>query len=267
MSIHIRHISAHYGQKPVLHDISIADFHPGQCLGLIGPNGAGKTTLFRCLAGLQPCTGDVAIGDKALKTSTRTQWSRVVAMMPQQYDAAIALSVFESILLALKSQGNWHVEAKDLAAVEHVIAELDLGELAERPLHALSGGQKQMVALARLLVRKPPLVLLDEPTSALDLHRQIAAMQTMRNALNTHGISSIVIMHDLNLAAEYCDRLLLLDQGRLLLDDTPENVLSSPALAQTYRVQSALEKTRRGTCYVDCWLKNTLGQYENISHD
>lgn len=254
MSIRISHIGTRYGQKTVLHDITVSDFQPGQCLGLIGPNGAGKTTLFRCLAGLQACTGDVDIGGKRLKNSTRTQWSRTVAMMPQQYDAAIALSVFDSILLALKSQGNWHVNDQDLAAVEEVIRELDLGALAERPLHALSGGQKQMVALARLLVRKPPLVLLDEPTSALDLHRQIAAMQTMRKVLNTHGISSIVIMHDLNLAAEYCDRLLLLGDGRLLLDDTPENVLASSALGDTYRVESAVEKTRRGTCYVDCWL-------------
>lgn len=255
MTIRIRHISARYGKTPILHDISIADIEPGVCLGLIGPNGAGKTTLFRCLSGLLPCEGDVEVGGKRLGSTSPTAWSRLVAMMPQQYDAAIALSVFDSILLALKNQArSWRVGDEELAAVESVIAELNLHELADHPLHALSGGQKQMVALGRLLVRKPPLVLLDEPTSALDLHRQIAAMQTMRTVLRTHGISSIVIMHDLNLAAEYCDRLLLLDRGRLLMEDDPESVLSSAQLSTTYRVHSALEKTRRQTCYVDCWL-------------
>lgn len=254
MTIDIHHINSAYGNKRVLHDISVRHIKAGDCLGLIGPNGSGKTTLFRCLAGLQACSGEVRVGEHCLQSSKRVLWSQTVAMMPQQYDAAIALSVFDSILLALKSQGNWRVSEDNLNAVEAVIDELGLGALAERPLHALSGGQKQMVALARLLVRKPPLILLDEPTSALDLHRQIAAMQTIRRIIGKHGISAIIIMHDLNLAAEYCDRLLLLDNGRLLLDDTPAKVLASAQLGETYRVQAALEKTARQTCYVDCWL-------------
>lgn len=254
MTIDIHNISSAYGNKQILHDISVPAIEAGDCLGLIGPNGSGKTTLFRCLAGLQPCSGEVCVGERRLQSSKRAVWSQTVAMMPQQYDAAIALNVFDSILLALKSQGNWRVTPDNLAAVEAVIDELGLGALSERPLHALSGGQKQMVALARLLVRKPPLILLDEPTSALDLHRQIAAMQTIRRILQKHAISAIIIMHDLNLAAEYCDRLLLLGDGRLLLDGRPAQVLASAQLGETYRVQTALENTARQTCYVDCWL-------------
>lgn len=252
--ITIKDISTAYGGQRVLDGVSVREIGAGECLGLIGPNGAGKTTLFRCLAGLQACTGEVAVGAKRLQATPRAAWSRVVGMMPQQYDANIALNVFDSILLSLKSQGNWRVNGQDLQAVDKVLADLGIAHLSEKPLYALSGGQKQMAAIARLLVRDTPFVLLDEPTSALDLHRQIAVMQTIRKVLRERRIAGIVIMHDINLAAEYCDRLLLLGEGRMMADDVPEKVLAHEKLAELYRVHTALENTARATTYLDCWL-------------
>ncbi len=250
----VKHLSAGYRRKQVLFDISIDAINCGELIGLIGPNASGKSTLFRSMAGLMASDGEVMIKAQALSQTPIAVWSRVVGMMPQQYDVQIALTVFDSILLALKSHNRWRVSSDDLQQVEQVLDTLNLNHLSERQIFELSGGQKQMVAMARLLVRQPPLMLLDEPTSALDLHHQLSSMQAIKTMTKNHHMASIIALHDLNLASAFCDRLLLLKQGRLLLDGNPDEVLSSPLVGETYNVNIQLQRTRRGRCFVDAFL-------------
>lgn len=201
-----------------------------------------------------PSKGEVIVDGKSLHKTPKALWSKVVGMMPQHYDVHIALSVFDSILLALKSHGGWRVNENDLKLVERVLDTLNLNHLSEKQIYELSGGQKQMVAMARILVRKPPLILLDEPTSALDLNYQLSSMTTIKKVTQQQGLRSIIALHDLNLAAAFCDRLLLIKQGHLLLDGKPKEVLSNPLVKETYNVNINLENTSRNTYFVDAFL-------------
>ncbi len=255
----ISNLSASYGRKQILFDITIPDLKPGELVGIIGPNAAGKSTLFKSLAGMLPIKGEINIAGADLKKTSTADWSNIVGMMPQQYNVQIALSVFESVLLALKSHGHWRVTDENLQAVAKTLDVLKISHLAERKIYELSGGQQQIVAMARLLVRDLPMILFDEPTSALDLHHQLNSMQTIRQLTQDRNIISLIALHDLNLAATFCDRLVLIRQGHIMLDGKPQEVLSHAHIEDVYGVNVRLEKTARDTLFVDAFLNQPLG--------
>lgn len=250
----ISQLSASYGRKQILFDVNIPRLKAGELVGIIGPNAAGKSTLFKSLAGLLPIKGNVEVAGKQLKNTALAQWSNIVGMMPQQYNVQIALSVFESVLLALKSHGDWRVSEENLQAVAQTLEMLNISHLSERKIYELSGGQQQMVAMARLLVRDLPMILFDEPTSALDLHHQLNGMQTIKQVTQQRQIISLIALHDLNLAATFCDRLVLIQQGKIMLDGLPQQVLSHSHIEQVYNVNVELGRTPRGTWFVDAFL-------------
>lgn len=255
MSLAIDGVSAGYGRQPVLHHMTIEPIEEGQFVGVIGPNAAGKSTLFRAIAGLvRPSAGRLVLGGDDLARLGRRERARRVAYMPQAFGCNAILTVFESVLLALKQTTGWRVAADDLHQVGRTLAALRLSHLAERGLTELSGGQSQMVAVAQVLVRDPSVVLLDEPTSALDLHHQLSIMGSVRREMRARGRIVLAALHDLNLAAEFCDRLILIREGRVIADGAPTDILARAEIGQTYRVRTALERTRRGSLYVDASL-------------
>ncbi len=142
----------------------------------------------------------------------------------------------------------------DLQQVSSVLQALGLSHLADRGISKLSGGQAQMVSVAQTLVREPRLVLLDEPTSALDLHHQLSILSTIRSFMQDKNMIVVAALHDLNLAAQFCDRLVLIKEGEVLADGKPADVLSLDAIDDTYRVRTNLERTSRDTLYVDARL-------------
>ncbi|MCL3883959.1 ABC transporter ATP-binding protein [Marivita sp. GX14005] len=255
MSLTIENLRAGYGRRIVLQDVSIPDIRPGAMVGLIGPNASGKSTLFRTLAGLlRPVSGKVRLGGADLAALPRRERARQVAYMPQAFGCNAVLTVFESVLLALKQNAGWRVREGNLARVSETLAALHLTHLAERGIADLSGGQAQMLAVAQTLVRDPRLVLLDEPTSALDLHHQLSVLSSVRTEMARRGTIVMAALHDLNLAAEFCDRLVLIRDGAILADDRPARVLALPEVGRTYRVTTSLETTRRGSLFVDAVL-------------
>lgn len=255
MSLAIDGLSAGYGQVPVLHDVTLAPIEPGQLVGLIGPNASGKSTLFKTLSGLvRPSVGTIRLDGDDLCSLPRRERARHVAYMPQAFGCNAILTVFESVLLALKQTTGWRVGTDDLDRASQALASLSLTHLADRGLGQLSGGQAQMVAVAQTLVRDPSVVLLDEPTSALDLHHQLSIMASVRREMRARGIVVMAALHDLNLAAEFCDRLILIREGRIVADGAPAGILALPQIGETYRVETALERTRRGSLYVDARL-------------
>lgn len=255
MSLAIDNVSVGYGRVPVLHDVTIAPMEPGQFVGVIGPNASGKSTLFKSLSGLlRPADGTIRLGNDDLGTMRRRDRARRVAYMPQAFGCNAILTVFESVLLALKQTTGWRVGAQNLDRVSRTLAALNLDHLADRGLGDLSGGQAQMVAVAQTLVRDPAVVLLDEPTSALDLHHQLSIMSAVRREMQARGAIVMAALHDLNLAAEFCDRLILIRNGRVVADGPPTEILALSEISETYRVETALEHTRRGSLYVDAKL-------------
>ncbi|MCK7610821.1 ABC transporter ATP-binding protein [Roseibium sediminicola] len=255
MTLDIQDLTAGYGRKAILRNISVPAIEPGSFVGVIGPNAAGKSTLFKTIAGLiRPLAGEVRLGDRSLAHLSRRDRARAIAYMPQAYGCNALLTVFESVLLALKQTSGWRVREDNLTQVSATLASLRLSHLADRGISDLSGGQAQMVAVAQTLVRAPRMVLLDEPTSALDLHHQLSILGSIRSQMKARGTIVMAALHDLNLAAKFCDRLVLINQGRILADGRPEEVLGLDAIGETYRVTTTLETTRRGSFFVDATL-------------
>lgn len=255
MSLSLQNVDLSYGRNQVLFDVSIADVKRGEFVGLIGPNASGKSTLFRAITGLvKPSAGRVVLDGTNLADLRRGERARRVAYMPQAFGCNAALSVFESVLLALKQTTGWRVKPDNLRRVEEVLNELSLSHIAERGIGALSGGQAQMVAVAQTLVRDPSLVLLDEPTSALDLHHQLSILTAIRKAIHSHEMTGIAALHDLNLAAQFCDRLILIRDGRIVANGLPKEVLALAEIGETYKVTTHLNHTSRGSLFVEAVL-------------
>ncbi|MDE3189859.1 MAG: ABC transporter ATP-binding protein [Acidobacteriota bacterium] len=202
---------------------------------LIGPNGAGKTSVLRALCGLLPFAGDARIAGRDVRSFGRRELARLIAFVPQNPATPSELTVAEYVLLGRTPHlGYLGVEGRrDRAAVTHALERLDLLPLAQRGLGSLSGGELQRAVLARALAQEAPVLLLDEPTTSLDLGRQQQALDLV-DALRGDGLTVFSTMHDLTLAGQYADRLVLLDRGALAVEGTPREVLSPENLAAYY---------------------------------
>jgi iron complex transport system ATP-binding protein len=199
----------------------------GEWVGLIGPNGAGKTTVLRALAGLVSFTGVIELDGGALKSSSRRQIARQVALVPQNPETPAALTVAEYVLLGRTPHiGYLATESHaDEQAAATALERLALTAFADRPLDALSGGERQRVVLARAIAQQAAILLLDEPTSALDLGRQQQVLELVDDLRQEGDLTVIAAMHDLTLAAQYADRLLLLDGGQVVSEGDASEVL------------------------------------------
>ena len=209
----------------------------GEVVGLIGPNGAGKSTLLRCALGLmRPQSGLVKVLGQDLSTYTRLALARTLAYVPQHSGAGMALSVADMVALGRSPHRGLHSAAHEQAVVFNAIERLQLLPLAMRPFSELSGGQRQRVLLARAVAQQARLMVLDEPTSDLDLRHQITALGVVRQLADEQGTAALIAIHDLALAGRYCDRLVLLHQGRVHAQGPWQQVLTPDNLAQVYGV-------------------------------
>ena len=247
MSIRIDGLSFSYGSTPVLDDVTLQAARPGELVGLVGPNAAGKSTLLKCAAGLLRADGRIWLSDEEIRTSE--QWRtlrRQVTYLPQEYASTATITVFEAILVARQQTASWIVGDDDIAAVATILDDLRLEPLALRYLSELSGGQRQMVAVAQALAREPRVLLLDEPTSSLDLQRQLELLQLVQALAAERSMTVLIALHDLNLAARFVDRLVILHQGRAYADGLPAEVLTEMMLWHVYGVEARVERDTDG---------------------
>jgi iron complex transport system ATP-binding protein len=207
----------------------------GGWTALIGPNGAGKTSALRALAGLVPYEGDVQFGGRDARRLGRRALAQLVAFVPQKPETPPALTVAEYVLLGrtphisyLGGEGR-----RDREAAGRALRRLELDSFTDRRLGSLSGGELQRAVLARALAQEAPVLLLDEPTTALDLGRQQLVLELV-DALRGDGLTVVTTMHDLTLAGQYAERLILLDEGSVVAEGTATEVLSAPNLAAHY---------------------------------
>jgi len=228
-------LSVTLGRARVVRDIS-ATIERGEWVALIGPNGAGKTTILRALAGLVSFAGQVLLEGRSVATSSRREIARQIALVPQHPQTPPELTVAEYVLLGRTPHiGYLATEARsDRLAAERAIARLALRPFAERPLGSLSGGELQRAVLARALAQEAPILLLDEPTSALDLGRQQQALELVDSLRRDDELTVVSAMHDLSLAGQYADRLLLLDRGQVVAEGSASEVLSEASIASYY---------------------------------
>jgi len=217
-------------------DLDVAD---GEWVTIIGPNGAGKSTALRAIGGLLPFHGDISLGGTALEKLPRRERARTVATVAQSPVVPPGMLVFDYVLLGrtpyVPTLGR--ESASDLAAVDEVLAALDLVDMRVRRLDTLSGGERQRVFLARALAQGARILLLDEPTSALDIGHQQEVLELIDRLRGERGLTVVATMHDLSIAGEYADRMVLLDGGRVVAAGTARQVLTEELLAKHYRVR------------------------------
>ena len=209
----------------------------GELVAVVGPNGGGKTTLIRALLNLAPLArGRVSLDGRPIQEWRRGELARNVALVPQREDTPFSWRVAELVGFGryarrgpLEAMG-----ADDTAAVERALTRCDVAELRERRIETLSGGEWQRVRIARALAQEPRLLVLDEPTASLDLGHEMELFELVRR-LVAEGLAALVVTHDLNLAARYADRMLLLDGGRIAASGPPEAVMQAELLSRVFR--------------------------------
>ena len=208
-------------------------------MALIGPNGAGKSTLLRAAAGLIPYSGSITLDGDEVSGLARREVARRLAFVPQIPLLPAGMRVSEYVLLGRTAHlGAFGYEgSRDLEAAGRALARLDLGALSARRLQTLSGGEQQRAVLSRALAQEAPLLLLDEPTTSLDVGRSQQALELVA-ALRAHAeLTVISAMHDITLAAQYADRLLVLSAGRIVADGPPHEIATAELIAEHYGAQ------------------------------
>ncbi|HUZ15254.1 MAG TPA: ABC transporter ATP-binding protein [Gaiellaceae bacterium] len=232
--IELRDLAVRFGNTEAVRDLSLEVVND-EWVMLIGPNGAGKTSVLRALCGLLPFDGVARVDGRDVHTFGRRELARLMAFVPQNPATPSELTVAEYVLLGRTPHlGYLGVDGRrDRKAVANALERLDLLPFAERGLGSLSGGELQRAVLARALAQEAPILLLDEPTTSLDLGRQQQALELI-DSLRRDGLTVLSTMHDLTLAGQYADRLVLLDRGTVVAEGSPTEVLSAANLAAYY---------------------------------
>jgi iron complex transport system ATP-binding protein len=234
-ALELRDVSVAYGRATVLDRVSFA-VADREWLGLIGPNGAGKTTLLRAVAGLARSTGRILLAGSTLDALHRRERARAIAVVPQYPITPPWMTVSEYVLLGRTPHlGVLACEGRhDLDLAAETLERLGLGPFRDRRLATLSGGERQRVVVARALAQEAKVILLDEPTASLDIGHQQQALELLDVLRGEKGLTLVAAMHDLTLAAQYVDRMVLLRRGRVVADGAPGTVLTQALLSEHY---------------------------------
>jgi iron complex transport system ATP-binding protein len=234
-ALELEGVSVEAGGRVLVDDITL-NVRKGEWVSLLGPNGAGKTTLLRAAAGLVRANGSVSLLGRELASLSRRAVARLVALVPQVPVLPAGLTVAEYVLLG----GPPHVGvfaregASDRAVTAEALARLELDELAIRPLGSLSGGELQRAVIARALAQAAPILLLDEPTTALDIGHQQQALDLVERLRRGEELTVVSAMHDLTLAAQYGDRVVLVDRGCVVAEGDARDVLTAERVESLY---------------------------------
>ncbi len=232
----VRAISFRYHDNWVLEDVSF-QIEPGEVVGIIGPNGSGKTTLLKILYRLlSPQKGEVLFEGMPLKKMSRQHIAKSIGVVPQESQLLFPFRVGEVVLMGRSPYlGRLLFERKkDLEIAERAMAWTDLLSIANRPMDELSGGERKRVFIARAIAQEPQLILLDEPTANLDLHHQIGFLDLILRLNDERGLAVVMASHDINLASEFCHRLILLKGGRIYAMGQPEEVITLQNMQSVY---------------------------------
>lgn len=236
-------VSYTVGLAQLLEVVSL-EVRPGTLLGLIGPNGAGKSTLLKCISQLlAPSTGQVRLDGEDLDGRSPQEIARHIALLPQSTTLNFAFTCLEVVLMGRNPHlGRFQAEGtRDHAIAQQSMADTDSAEFVTRLITEVSAGERQRVLLARALTQQPRLLLLDEPTAGLDVQHQLQVFTLMRDLVR-QGLTAIAVVHDLNLAARYCDRLVLLDRGAVHARGSVRDVLTPANLADVFNVEARVDR-------------------------
>jgi len=242
MILELKNIEFSYNGSPVLRGIEFG-VRKGELISILGVNGAGKSTLLKCINGiLKPQKGEIFIDHINIKRASRTEIAKVLAYVPQRSEQNF-ITVFDAVLLGRKPYIKWDVTKNDIEITERVLSILGLKKLSLRYINELSGGEFQKVVIARALVQQPKVILLDEPTNNLDPKNQFEVMDIIKNISKRKGISSVIVMHNVNLALRLSDRFVLLKEGKVFAEGGLE-IITKDNIEKVYGIPVTVENIR-----------------------
>jgi len=231
-----------YGKTPIIDDINI-DFSTGRFYGIIGPNGCGKTTFLDLLSGnKKPSSGSVELFNKLLSSYNKKNLAKRLALVPQEYDTGFSFSVEEVVLMGRHP----HIPRfssptpSDWECVDNAMKAIGIADLRNRYANTLSGGQKQRAVVARALAQDTPLLLFDEATSSLDIKYTLQIFNLARNLVQKQNRTIIAVMHNLNLAAAYCDEILIMKDGQIVRSGATAKTLTADIIEEVFEVESSV---------------------------
>ncbi len=237
--LEIKDLNFAYGNNQVLTNVSLTAAE-GEFIAIIGPNGAGKSTLVKAIDRIIPIeNADIFLEGIRLGAISRKSLAQKIAYLPQESKFTFAYSVLEVVMMGRFPHlaGAWAPAGEDMKITNEVMELLEIDQFRDRNINELSGGEKQRVLIASALAQRPGIMLLDEPTSALDLHHQIAIYQVLRRLQKEQNLTVIIVTHDINLAAQFCGRIILMDTGKIICDGKPAEVLKFQLLQETFGVK------------------------------
>jgi iron complex transport system ATP-binding protein len=253
MAIKVEKLKFSYGKREILKGVDI-HIKKGKLIGILGPNGCGKSTLLKSILGvLKNQEGKIQIGEKGLEEYTQKELAKKLSFVPQKSNLSSPMKVEDFVLMGrlphLKS--SWHGYSKeDMEMRDKTLEELGLEDFRERSAFNLSGGEFQRILLARALTQDPEILLLDEPTSALDLNHAVELMSRVRTMVKKKKITSIAVIHDLNLASMFCDELIIMKDGTVKYKGTPKDILTESVLSEVYNLKCKVTNDGEGNPYV-----------------
>jgi iron complex transport system ATP-binding protein len=232
----LKNVTLGYEERKVLSDISLEVFS-GEVLGIVGPNGCGKSTLIKGITNVIPISGgDILFDGRSLFALPQNEIARHIAVVPQSASLPEAFTAFEIVLMGrTPHMGFLQYEGqKDIDIAVKAMELTDTLQLSERRAGELSGGERQRLTIARALTQQPEIILLDEPTSHLDINYQIETLELISDLCKRDGLAVLAALHDLNLAAQYCDRIIMLDKGSIFAEGSPSEVVTVLNVKQVY---------------------------------
>lgn len=212
----------------------------GGIVSICGPNGSGKTTLLKCINNLMRPEGEIRLHGRSIAEMSTRDIARSIGYVPQSFSGCFPVSVFDMVLLGRRPYVGWSPSEDDLRIVSQNIARLGLGDFALRDVNQLSGGERQKVLIARALSQEPDVLLLDEPTSNLDIRHQLGVMQHLVEIAQSKGLLVLLAIHDLNLASQYSDYVVMMHAGMIFAQGTPPVVFTHENIRTTYGVEVAI---------------------------
>lgn len=236
MGLKVENLSFSYDDVQVLRDVSFKIDEP--CIvGIIGPNGSGKSTLVKNILDiLQPDSGKVSFDGRDISQLGLSDKAKIMSYVPQSITPNFSHTVFYTVLMGRKPYIGWTYADSDKTLTDDILKQMTLDSLRDRLFSTLSGGEKQKVILARAIAQSCKIMVLDEPTSNLDLRHQKEVLDYLRNMSGDQKVMVLMVIHDLNLASMYCDRLILLNEGETVIDGTPSQVITKDHLKTYYGV-------------------------------
>ena len=242
MELKIKDVSFSYSSVPVLHDVSF-ELGGNELVSILGPNGVGKSTLIHCINKiLAPTSGTVLIDGKDVSEIKLKELAKQIGYVPYSANDSFPLSVIDTVMIGRHPHSKWGTLDKDLDIVYDTLRMLGISHLAMRPFNELSAGQHQKVMLARGLVQEPEILLLDEPTSNLDVRHQLDVTKMLKRLSREKNILIVMISHDINIAAKYSDKIILMHKGSVFDMGEPNKVITAENLRTVYGVTAEITK-------------------------